>query len=317
MENDIENRPHTEWTCDGIIPAGAFVVLYGAAGTGKSFTALDMAAAISSGQPWHGHETRQGPVIYIAAEGIGDLGLRHQPVRIGRNLDDLPEIGYLLEPVNLFSQSDVKSLVHTLAGQRPATIIADTLARSMDGGDENVVKDMNVVIKSVDYLRRTTGAAVMLIHHTGHDKSRERGSSALKGAADVFIRLSADVSKSVTLHCDKMKMSKAFDDVTLRFEPTGDSLAVVSHPVTPVLDGHEQASLTLVSHDPLTHKAWLEVFEKACHGSRSSFSRALKALRDKGFVDTGVGTGGNEYIITEAGQVALGLTGAKKVSDAK
>jgi hypothetical protein len=313
--NEVEDLPSPEWLIDGVMTQGSFVVLYGAAGTGKTFTALDMAGAIGSGQPWQGHDTLQGPVIYVAAEGVGDLGLRHEALRLGRGLDDLPDLGYITEPVNLHTGNDVGYLINLVSERRPRLVVVDTLARSMDGGDENVVKDMNAVIKNVDHLRHATGAAVQLIHHTGHDKSRERGSSALKGAADVFIKLRGNVAGSVTMVCDKIKMAAPFDDITIRFESIGQSLAVVSRGVTPTLARRERTGLMLVSTASLTNKDWLTAFVEAGYGAKPTFNRALKSLKDKGYVEGGGGVSKNLYAITEGGREALGLTGANEVSD--
>ncbi len=315
--NEIESLPSPEWLIDGIMPRGSFVVLYGSAGVGKTFLALDMAGAVSSGQTWHGRDTFQGPVVYVAAEGVGDLGLRHEALRIGRDLNDLPDIGYITEPVNLYSDFDVDRLIDQIANRQPALIVVDTLARSMDGADENFAKDMNTVIKNIDRLRHATGAAVMLLHHKGQKGDRERGSSALKGAADVFIKLNGNVTTAATLHCDKMKMATAFSDISLRFEQTGDSLAVVSRGVTPALKDRERDALTLVSANSMSHKAWLEAFINAGHGQKPTFDRALKSLKEKGFVEGGGGIRKNEYSITDTGRKALGITGTNEVSGAK
>ena len=40
-------------------------ILYGPPGAGKSFVALDFALSVASGRAWHGHEVRQGPVLYV------------------------------------------------------------------------------------------------------------------------------------------------------------------------------------------------------------------------------------------------------------
>jgi DNA-binding PadR family transcriptional regulator len=72
-----------------------------------------------------------------------------------------------------------------------------------------------------------------------------------------------------------------------------------------------------VSLASLSHKAWFEAFEEATHGSRSSFDRAIKALKKKGFVEGGGGIRKNEYDITDAGRKALRVTGTNEVSGAK
>ena len=51
--------------------AKAVMVLGTTSGAGKSFMALDMAGAIARGLPWRGKKTKQGRVVYIAAEGAG------------------------------------------------------------------------------------------------------------------------------------------------------------------------------------------------------------------------------------------------------
>jgi protein translocase SecG subunit len=46
--------------------SGASGSLFGASGSGKSFVALDMAAAIAQGIPWRDHRTVKGRVLIIA-----------------------------------------------------------------------------------------------------------------------------------------------------------------------------------------------------------------------------------------------------------
>ena len=52
------------------LPERSFTMMYGAPGTGKSFLAIDMALSVANGLPWHGYETKQGAVLYIAGEGV-------------------------------------------------------------------------------------------------------------------------------------------------------------------------------------------------------------------------------------------------------
>ena len=44
-------------------------VVYGQSNTGKSFFTLDMSYHIAAGREWHGHNVKQGCVLYYAAEG--------------------------------------------------------------------------------------------------------------------------------------------------------------------------------------------------------------------------------------------------------
>ncbi len=174
------------------------MLLYGHPGIGKSFLALDMAASVAAGRPWHGHDVVQGQVLYVAGEGVGDLGLRVRAWEIGHQIDSLSEMAYLTETVNLFLSDrdqllakDVYVLLHDLGVLQlaPSMIVVDTLARTIGGGDENSAKDMGIVIASADHLRHEFGSTVMLIHHSGKDGRTERGSTALIGAVDTSVRV--------------------------------------------------------------------------------------------------------------------------------
>ena len=56
---------------------------------------------------------------------------------------------------------------------------------------------------------------VLLIHHTRKDGASERGSSVLRGAADVMIECKKS-GQIVTATCSKMKYAEEFADRVLR-----------------------------------------------------------------------------------------------------
>jgi hypothetical protein len=58
---------------DGV---GSFVVLYAPAANFKSFLALAWALSISEGRDWLGRKVKQGPVVYVCAEGGRGFGRR-------------------------------------------------------------------------------------------------------------------------------------------------------------------------------------------------------------------------------------------------
>lgn len=315
--DEIENLPEPEWLIEDVLVRGSLAVLYGASGSYKSFLSLDMGGAVSTGVGWHGHEVHQGNVVYIAAEGVGDLGVRIKAYKIAHDLESLPDVSYVLEPVNLYTgdsiRGQVDGLIEQIAHLDPALVIFDTLARCMAGGDENFAKDINSVIASLDRLRHETGATVLVIHHSGHDKNRERGSSALKAASDTFIKQKAEKGKA-TLVCDKMKYGPGFPDITLEMIEAGDSLAVVSDPVTPELKEEKLACLRLVSADGTGHGDWKRAFIRADFGSESSFNRYLKDLVKDGLVEKDTTVDPALYRLTDQGAGATGVSGVTEVS---
>jgi hypothetical protein len=68
-------------------------------------------------------------------------------------------------------------------------IIFDTQADHMPTGDEDKAKDFTMIKKALQRIAHATGAAVGVVHHTGWDDSRERGSSRQRQALDVVIQI--------------------------------------------------------------------------------------------------------------------------------
>lgn len=194
-EQSLRNAANQKWLLDGVIPADGFGILYGPSGSYKSFLALDIAAAISSGQSWHGVDVDGcGPVLYVAAEG--STGLQERAVAWSRHygraygpLAILPVAIMLDDPImtQIFVEAAMKA--QEKLGSPFKLVIIDTLARSFNG-DENSAQDTGAFINSCYAWRAKLGdCSVMVITHAGKDVQRGiRGSSALKAACDfVFI----------------------------------------------------------------------------------------------------------------------------------
>ena len=60
----------------------------------------------------------------------------------------------------------------------------DTLARCMAGGDESKTADMSRVVEACDLIRVKTGAALLIIHHTG--KVEEQAGHVASGSREAF-----------------------------------------------------------------------------------------------------------------------------------
>ena len=74
---DPDARPIKSWLIKGLIPAVGHGLLSGQWGAGKTFVFFDLAASLSTGQPWLGHVVkRQCGVLLIAAEGADEVRLR-------------------------------------------------------------------------------------------------------------------------------------------------------------------------------------------------------------------------------------------------
>jgi RecA-family ATPase len=186
--DDLLRQPDLSWLIDGPVPASGLSVLYGASGAGKSFLALELALCVATGLPWLDREVRSGLVVYIAAEGQAGLGPRYRAWLTARGLETAERIRFLTDAVDLRDGHEVDRVHRTLATllERPRPLVVDTMARTMTGGDENAAKDVGQFIAAVDGLREADAALV--VHHSGKDGVGERGSSALRAAADLMPR---------------------------------------------------------------------------------------------------------------------------------
>lgn len=211
--SDLASLPSPSWLIEGHLPEGRLAVLYGPPGAGKSFVALDWALSIAHGVDWLGISTKQGPVVYIAAEGSAGLWQRVRAWQKAHSVElSSKDVYFLAEAAQLMETQPVDKIIRTLSQlpQRPALVVFDTLARCMAGGEENSAKDVGRTISNVDRIRSEVGATVLLVHHTTKDGAAERGSSALRAAADTMISLTAS-DGTVVLCCDKQKDAAEFD----------------------------------------------------------------------------------------------------------
>lgn len=208
-----------DWLFRDLLEREALALLFGDPGAGKSFAALGMAACAATGTPWHGHRVKSGPVAYIAGEGHAGVArrLKGWEVHHGVSLKDAP-LFVSRRAVPMLDADAVDALVHELdhLPARPLLVIVDTMARSMGGGEENSAADVGAFVAACDRLRERYGATVLIIHHAGHgDKSRARGSSALRAAVDVEMGLcrAGDNDAVLVLSCSKAKDSEPFPPV--------------------------------------------------------------------------------------------------------
>ena len=218
--------PEPAWLVKDAIFAGGLTLLYGMKGTYKSFVALSLAHAIATGDPWiGGRTTTPGTVVYVVAEGKGffrrrveALGCAAAPIR------------YVTVPVNLFRKGEAAAFaehVRAQLGETPvALFVFDTLARSMVGGEENSNSDMGTVVEAAQSLQHGSGAAVLLVHHTGKDGLTARGAYALNAAADVVLRLEKTGDRAVTLTFENTKDWAEPDPLRLALVAAAPSLRV-------------------------------------------------------------------------------------------
>lgn len=190
--DEFIRRPPPRWIVKGLIPEADLVVLYGESGAGKSFIALDIVLAIAQGRPWRGLATRQGRVVYIAAEGGGGFRNRLKAYTQRHQVDPASlAFGIIHAVPNFLLQDDVKAVRAAIDAAAGADLVViDTFAQVTAGANENAAEDMGLALRHCRQVAEAAGATVILIHHAGKDASRgARGWSGIKAAADAEIEV--------------------------------------------------------------------------------------------------------------------------------
>jgi hypothetical protein len=252
---DLVKLPaRVDWLLRGILERECLALLFGDPGTAKSFTALAWAVAIAAGREWQGHRVTQGPVAYIAGEGHAGLARRLKALEVhhGMSLADAP-LFVSRRAVAMLDAVAVDALVEELdrLPAPPVLIVIDTLARALAGGEENSAADIGAFVAALDRLKSCYKAAVLVVHHAGHgDKSRARGSSALRAAVDVEMGLSwlPDAPEVLALACTKAKDGEPFK--TLYFELQGVALPWADDDGEPINSAVLVASSYVPSEQP-------------------------------------------------------------------
>lgn len=184
-------RACLSWHIKGVLPRAELVVLYGPSGSGKSFLAFDIAAAISTGSQWYGRRVARGLVVYVVAEGATGF-LNRLKAYAKMHAGSLPGMRIVADAPNFLREADSLLLATEIQASGGADLVViDTLAACSPGADENAAKDMGSVIEHCKQLHKATGATVLLIHHSGKDESKgARGWSGLRAAVDAEIEVS-------------------------------------------------------------------------------------------------------------------------------
>lgn len=178
---DLGFLPDPEWLVEPMLETDSFAVLYGGPGSHKSFYAVHMALELA-------RAGRQ--VVYVAAEGFGGLKIRFQSWAAAFNENVIPRGVAVFRATEVLAPKSPLYLdaLGYVAETRPALIIVDTVARTIDGSD-NDNEAMSRFVNLCSALREEApGCTLLAIHHSGHDDSRMRGATSLKAASDTVLR---------------------------------------------------------------------------------------------------------------------------------
>ena len=237
---ELKALPDPEWLVQGTLPADSFTVVYGAPGAAKSFAALDIACSVASGHTFHGAQVKRGQTLISVGEGLRGMKWREEAWTLAHPDADIESMDrnfhVLPRAVHLLEEQDAEKLVNTAEflaanGEPLRLVVIDTLARALVGGDENSAKDVGLAIDVCERIRRATGATVLIVHHAGVEGTRERGSTALRGASDTSIMMAKDDNGVITFAVKKMKDAEIPAQRNFILSQYGHSAVLLPHEV--------------------------------------------------------------------------------------
>jgi RecA-family ATPase len=209
---------------EDILFRDCLVWMVGKPGCMKSFTALDMAGCVATGEHWQGYPVARGGVLYLVAEGVRGTKKR---VRAWEKSMGRAMTGVLFLPIAVQSKNGAQwgGFVDLVRELKPALIVIDTQARVTVGVEENSNTEMGEFVDRAERLRMASGACVMIIHHIGRNGDTGRGATTLDGALSTIIKVTKDDDR-VELECQKNKDGAEWETIRLRAVPTAESIVL-------------------------------------------------------------------------------------------
>jgi len=194
--NDIfAERPPITWLVDGLVVEGSLSMIAGDAGCGKTWSSLDLAVCIATGEEWLGKKTQQGPVLIIDEEsGDRRIAMRLQKVINGHGGSRITPVYYFtMQGTDIRDALDINEIKKIIEDKKIKFVLIDAFMDVILGADENSVKDVLPGLNLLKKIIEETGVSFLIIHHktkpSNGNKGNYRGSSAIKGAVDLMIEI--------------------------------------------------------------------------------------------------------------------------------
>lgn len=217
------------WIFPSFLPEISLAVVYGASGSGKSNLLVTCAHTGAAGLDWRGTPINPFAVVYFAAENPASLSPRFAAVQshLGGSFDALFVVA---EPINLLADNVAERIsaavveAERLSGLKVGLVIIDTM-RDAWPGNEDSSTEVARALAPVKLVRDRHGICVLLVHHTGHNGERERGSSHIRANADAVWQVEERGDQRVVT-CMKMRDAAKPDPFAFTLRPVGDSCVV-------------------------------------------------------------------------------------------
>ena len=188
----------------GLLPRNGIAFIGGQSGAGKTFVAIDMAAALATGQSFFGKRVKEKVgVVFIAGEGAETIQPRLTIARMARNIEGTLPISWTAIIPDFTKPDEVKAFISRLKqksvwmqeryGVRMGAVVIDTLAAVFALQDENDNSEAAKVIRALKVIGEALDVLMIPIHHYGKGaETGLRGASAWRAGCDAVLSIMAE-----------------------------------------------------------------------------------------------------------------------------
>lgn len=235
--SDIVESKVPDQVIEDVLTVNASSMIIADYNVGKSALLLDMCVCVAAGENWAGKRVKQGPCIYMAAEGTGSI--RNRILAYRKEYPDLelyvlPQGGWTLADTKgrTYVEGEVLKLARSKGWKYVAVVAIDTMAEAAPGIDENSPV-MGDIISWSKQLGNKVHGNVVTNHHKAKHSDGSRGHTSAPAASDTLIQLTEKdgvVTAKVTKQRDLGSRGQG-----VQFKIIGHDTGQVSNFGTPVL----------------------------------------------------------------------------------
>lgn len=304
-----------DYLIKGILPLHGVALFAGQYSSGKTFVALDLALNLIHGAEFLGHRTKQGGVLWIAAEGAGIVEQRLEAARRTKFKAsvDASHFPFLWTEPKLAKDSEaaladlgdmIREAKNECDNHHPEhplrVVFVDTLAAFFALEDENDNAKVGTFMAKLAKLARDLDVLIAPIHHMGKNADGGiRGASAFGAGCDAAIAVLANINPQTgevdgprTISLAKNRngnpgplTSFVIDQVTIGVDRDGDDItpgyvryvAVGTSSVGKAPTRAVRDLIDSINEAMLKHGADVEVFE----GERSRKAVRIDHVREE------------------------------------
>jgi len=211
MNSDADIRRHSREPfafppslIKGLLPRNGIAFIGGQSGAGKTFIAIDLAVALTTGQTFFGRKVKEKVgVLFLAGEGAETIQPRLTVACMARHVERLLPISWTATIPDFTKPDEVRAFIAKLKreaawmqenhGVRMGAIVIDTLSAVFNMQDENDNSEAARIIRALKVIGDALDVLLIPIHHYGKGaETGLRGASAWRAGCDAVLSITAD-----------------------------------------------------------------------------------------------------------------------------